>query len=191
VVGLRVKVLDESTWSDFARLVEKHNGAWGGLLVHGLPPRGGGAFKGGGAEPLGEGVSLAGGPGAMPRWCTPTPSVWCQFGSPDELPRIKRLRAYADGLTGLPDWRITCFFVDKAGRRQGVAAKALEGALREIARQGGGTVESYPEDADRRSVSGSFLHNGTVSMFERQGFTRTRPLGKHHWVVRAVVPAAE
>ena len=25
-----VKPLDESTWSDFARLVEKHNGVWGG-----------------------------------------------------------------------------------------------------------------------------------------------------------------
>ena len=25
-----VKPLDESTWPDFARLVEKHNGVWGG-----------------------------------------------------------------------------------------------------------------------------------------------------------------
>jgi GNAT superfamily N-acetyltransferase len=69
---------------------------------------------------------------------------WCQFGSPDELPRIKRRRAYLDGLTALPDWRITCFFVDSEYRRSGVAAAALEGALDEIARLGGGTVESYP-----------------------------------------------
>ena len=48
-------------------------------------------------------------------------------------------------------------------------------------------MESYPEDTEGRSVSASFLHNGTVSMFERHGFERTRRLGKHHWVVAKVV----
>jgi GNAT superfamily N-acetyltransferase len=112
---------------------------------------------------------------------------WCQFGPTDELPRIKRRRAYLDGLTALPDWRITCFFVDRRHRRSGVASAALAGALEEIARLGGGTVESYPEDAEGRSVSASFLHNGTVSLFERHGFERTRRLGKHHWVVTRAV----
>ena len=37
---------------------------------------------------------------------------------------------------------------------------------------GGGTVESYPEDVADRSVSGSFLHNATVSLFDRHGFER-------------------
>lgn len=112
---------------------------------------------------------------------------WCQFGSPEELPRIKHQRAYRDGLTSFPDWRITCFFVDKAHRGKGVATAALKGAMQEIARLGGGTVESYPEDVAGRSVSGSFLHNGTVSLFEEQGFKRIRPLGKNHWVVLKVV----
>jgi hypothetical protein len=48
-------------------------------------------------------------------------------------------------------------------------------------------VESYPEDGEGRSVSASFLHNGTVSMFERHGFEQTRRLGKHHSVVTKVV----
>jgi hypothetical protein len=48
-------------------------------------------------------------------------------------------------------------------------------------------VESYPEDTEGRLVSGSFLNNGTVSMFESRGFERTRRLGKHHWVVTKVV----
>jgi GNAT superfamily N-acetyltransferase len=115
---------------------------------------------------------------------------WCQFGPTDELPRIKHRRAYLDGLIDLPDWRITCFFVDRDYRRKGVATAALKGALEEIARLGGGTVESYPEDAKGRSVSGSFLYNATVSMFEKQGFRRGRRLGKNHWVVAKTVRKA-
>jgi GNAT superfamily N-acetyltransferase len=80
-------------------------------------------------------------------------------------------------------------FVDKAYRGQGVAAAALKGAMQEIARLGGGTVESYPEDTTGRSVSSSFLHNGTVSLFEKQGFKRTRRLGKNHWIVASIVAA--
>ena len=54
---------------------------------------------------------------------------WCQFGPTEELPRIKLKRAYQEGLTELPDWRITCFFVDRDYRGKGVASIALEGAL--------------------------------------------------------------
>ena len=81
---------------------------------------------------------------------------------------LRSKRGYLDGLTNLPDWRITCFFVDRDYRGKGMASVALKGALREISRLGGGTVESYPEDVEGRSVSTSFLHNGTVSMFERE-----------------------
>jgi len=31
------------------------------------------------------------------------------------------------------------------------------------------------------------LHNGTIAMFERHGFERTRPIGKTRWVVRKVL----
>ena len=48
-------------------------------------------------------------------------------------------------------------------------------------------VESYPERVEDRKVSSSFLHNATVELFEQHGFTRTRAIGKHHWVVTRVV----
>jgi hypothetical protein len=50
-------------------------------------------------------------------------------------------------------------------------------------------VESYPEEVAGRSVSGSFLHNGTIAMFERQGFEKSRRIGKRHWVVTKAVSA--
>jgi hypothetical protein len=70
-----------------------------------------------------------------------------------------------------------------------VAAAALKGALQEIARLGGGAVESYPEDVAGRSVSSSFLHNGSIAMFENEGFAPDRAIGKDHWVVTKTVRA--
>jgi len=69
-------------------------------------------------------------------------------------------------------------------------AAALGGALTEIARYGGGIVEGYPEETDDRKVAGSFLHTGPMAAFENHGFTRTRPIAPHRWVVtRHVDPA--
>jgi GNAT superfamily N-acetyltransferase len=185
-----VKPLDGATWADFAALVERHGGVWGGCWCMGFH-----------AEGVGRGRTVAqnrsakearvrdGRAHAALAFDGAACVGWCQFGPTEELPRIKSGRAYREGLTALPDWRITCFFVDKAYRGRGVAAAALAGALREIGRLGGGMVESYPEDVEGRPVSGSFLHNGTVAMFERQGFERIRRLGLHRWVVgRHVAP---
>lgn len=189
MTSLHIKPLDRSTWPDFARLVEKHNGVWGGcwcMSFH-LDERG---FKN---RTVSQNRSekerrvREGRAHAVLVYDGSVAVGWCQFGPTDELPRIKNKRAYIDGLTDLPDWRITCFFVDRDYRRKGVALVALKGALLEISRLGGGTVESYPQNVKRRSVSASFLHNGTVSMFEREGFKRFRRLGKSHWVMTKVV----
>lgn len=182
------KPLDVTTWPDFARLVEKHNGVWGGCWCMGFHQMG---F----ANPRSaqrnrenkEGLVREGKAHAALVYDGPTAVGWCQFGPTHDLTRIKHRREYVAGQTAPPDWRITCFFVDRQYRGQGVASVALGGALVEIGKLGGGTVESYPEDVEGRSTSGSFLYNATASIFVRHGFEKTRRLGKNHWVVSRVV----
>jgi GNAT superfamily N-acetyltransferase len=188
MAGFSVKYLDETTWPDFARLVERHNGIWGGcwcMAFH--APEAGRAGVVGQHRSEKEARVREGRAHAALVYDGTTCVGWCQFGPTEELPRIKHQRAYREGLASLPEWRITCFFVDRSCRGKGVAATALVGALQEIGRLGGGTVESYPEDVEGRSVSSSFLHNATVAMFERLGFRRTRRIGKSRWVVAKVV----
>lgn len=185
----RIEPLTERTWPDFARLVERHNGVWGGCWCMGFHPEGN--ERGPQRRGQKERRVIEGRAHAALVFDGDRCVGWCQFGEPDELPRIKFARAYQAGGGGPPDWRITCFFVDKEYRHQGVAAAALDGALGEIARLGGGTVESAPEDVVGRKVSNSFLHNATVRMFEQHGFQRTRQLGKNNWLVSRQVAAAD
>ena len=187
MTDFHVRPLDENTWPDFARLVEKHNGVWGGCWCMAFHEEGVGHGKTAAQNRTEKEQRVrAGRAHAALVYDGPTAVGWCQFGSVDELPRIKHKREYQNGLDQLPDWRITCFFVDREYRGQGIASLALAGALDEIARLGGGSVESYPEDVEGRSTSGSFLHNATLSLFERLGFRRVRRLGKNHWVVSKI-----
>jgi GNAT superfamily N-acetyltransferase len=192
MTGFDVRPLDESTWPDFARLVEDHNGVWGGCWCMGFHEEGVGRGRTAQQNRSDKETRVRDGRAHAALVFDDASCVgWCQFGPTDELPRIKHRRAYLEGLAKLPDRRITCFFVDRNHRRSGVAAAALGGALDEIARLGGGRVESYPEDAEGRKVSSSFLHNGTLGMFESHGFEPVRRLGKNHWVVAKVVPGGK
>jgi GNAT superfamily N-acetyltransferase len=182
-----VKALDEGTWPDFADLVMRHNGIWGGCWCMSFHPEGlrGKTAAQNRAEKAGR--VRAGRAHAALVYDGAACVGWCQFGPPEELPRIKNRREYDKGFTVAPDWRITCFFVDRAYRGHGVAATALAGALDQIANLGGGSVESYPDDAEGRSVSGSFLHNATLSLFQQHGFETGRRIGKHRCVATKVV----
>jgi GNAT superfamily N-acetyltransferase len=114
------------------------------------------------------------------------PIGWCQFGRREDLPRVERGRKYrslASELGPPPNWRITCFFVDRPFRRSGVARVALRAALEAIRRHGGGIVEGYPA-THGRAVATWF---GTMSMFEREGFAVVRPFGQSNVLVRREV----
>jgi hypothetical protein len=99
--------------------------------------------------------------------------AWCQYGTPEELPGIQHRKEYEAGLDRLPDYRLTCLFVDRKYRRKGVAAVALRGALDLIAQAGGGVVEAYPQDTGGKKVSASFLYNGPVASSNRPASATT------------------
>ena len=176
--------LDEDTWGDFAALVEANNGIFGGCWCIGFHPVG----------PVGSATANRDRKLERVRAGTTHAALvfegdacvgWCQFGAPDELPRIKNRVAYEKEATEPPDWRIACNYAGKGHRRQGVATAGLAGALRLIAGLGGGRVEGYPEDA--ALVPAGFLFHGALSTFERLGFGRDRQIGKHRWVVSRTV----
>jgi GNAT superfamily N-acetyltransferase len=116
--------------------------------------------------------------------------AWCEYGTPDELPNIHHRRQYDAELDVLPDYRLTCIFVDRHYRRRGLGTVALRAALDLIARAGGGVVEGYPHEVGDRKMSSSFLYNGTRGKYEPAGFTYIRPKGLRNCVMRRTVEPA-
>ena len=161
-----ISALTPDTWDAFAGLCERHNGVFGGCwctwfhTLHADKER---TFDGNRAlkkrlveEGRAHAALVMDGDEAV---------AWCNYGSPEELPNIYHRKQYEEELDLLPDYRITCMFVDKRYRRRGVLAVALRGALDLIAQAGGGVVEGYPHDTEGKKVS--VLYNGTRTLFER------------------------
>jgi ribosomal protein S18 acetylase RimI-like enzyme len=181
-----IRELGKETWPDFARIMEKHNGVWGGCWCVAFHPKPGGPDQTAAsnrvykeklvrsnqshAALVYDGVDVVG---------------WTQFGHPAELPA--RMGGFRKLGVAPPDWRITCFFVDRDRRREGIGEAALAGALRIIAAKGGGTVDGYPVATGGKPYSNSFLWGGTESMFVEVGFRPLGALGTSKMVMRKVV----
>lgn len=184
-----VRPLDGSTWDAFAELAERNNGVFGGCwcmgyhLEHRQPGISNRAAK---EDRVRTGRAHA----ALVIDEDGAAQGWCQYGSPAELPGIKHKREYRKDPPARPDWRITCFFVDKKYRGQGIARAALEGALAQIAQLGGGLVEAISEVTAGREAQGRFLFSATAELFEQNGFTRVRQVGKHAWILSRVIGPA-
>ncbi|MBK6885130.1 MAG: GNAT family N-acetyltransferase [Tetrasphaera sp.] len=192
----RIEALSPRTWPAFEAMVLRHNGIFGGCWCtwfhdghpscqgRGETAEGNRAIK---KRLVEEGVAHAAlvmdGDEAI---------GWAEYGTPAELPTLHHRKQYDATSTTPPDYRITCVFVDKRHRRQGVTELAIRGALDLIAAAGGGRVESYPHDLTEqtKAMSSSFLYNGTRRLYERLGFTYDRPKGlKNCVMVKVVEPA--
>jgi GNAT superfamily N-acetyltransferase len=106
---------------------------------------------------------------------------WCQLSSRDSLPwlgRTPNLKRVDD----LPVWCISCFYVRKGYRKQGVTSTLIRAALNAARKAGVPALEAYPLDGDLTSSS-SFT--GFASTFLELGFKPVarrappRPIMRH------------
>ena len=110
-----------------------------------------------------------------------TPIGWCSI-APREIFVTLRTSRVLKPVDDQPVWSVSCLFVDKDHRRQGVSVALLEGAVKLARRRGARIVEGYPVIARTGSMPDAFAWNGLPSSYEQAGFIEvhrhspTRPI---------------
>jgi GNAT superfamily N-acetyltransferase len=89
---------------------------------------------------------------------------WCQLTPRTLLPWLDRAWQRIDDLAV---WSISCFYIRKGYRRQGITSALIQKAIETARKAGVLALEAYPLDAD---LSPSSTGTGYVSTFLRAGF---------------------
>lgn len=105
------------------------------------------------------------------------PVAWCAVGPRSTVPRLTKERS------ATPDdsiWTISCFFVQRAYRAQGLTPQLIEAAASYARDSGATTIEAHP--VEQGASSYKFL--GFTKHFAACGFTEQGRSGKHRHLMR-------
>jgi GNAT superfamily N-acetyltransferase len=112
------------------------------------------------------------------------PVAWCASAPRQDYPALERSRILKP-LDEQPVWSITCLFVARPFRRQGLTVRMLESTVAHAKQQGAHIVEGYPVEPKTADMPAAFAWTGTASAFCQAGFVEvlrrspTRPIMRY------------
>ncbi|MFY1825247.1 N-acetyltransferase family protein [Myxococcus fulvus] len=182
---LTFHAVDEKRWVDFARLFERRGGP-GYCWCMVWRAQGEEARRAGRAErkaamrkrvKQGTPIGLLG-------YLGDEPVAWCSIA-----PR----ETYREGLGGLdaPEdtpgsvWSLTCLFIAREARGQGMTRQLIEAAIAHARKEGAKVLEAYPVDPE----SPSYRFMGFVGSYEALGFQAVGREGSRRHVYRYALGA--
>lgn len=116
-----------------------------------------------------EGVATGHAPGLV-AYEGGTAVGWVSLGPRDDYARLAYSKVLAP-VDEIPVWSIVCFVVSRRARGRGIARRLLDGAIAYAREHGATMLEAYPVDTGRGRTADANVFRGTLSMFERAGFT--------------------
>ncbi len=182
---LHVREVDASRWPDLERLFDGRGGpknCWCMLFrtdESGRSPRGKAARKAAMRRTI-EGGGRVG----LLAYLDGAPAAWCSVAP---RPTLRRQRGvdYSDA-DPASVWSISCFYVRRALRRQGVMRRLLDAAIDHARANGAAVVEAYPVAPD----SPTYRYCGFVPDFAARGFEEVGRAGLRRRVMRLRTPEA-
>ena len=113
------------------------------------------------------------------------PVAWCSVAPREQFPALERSRILKK-LDDEPVWSISCFFIHKNYRKQGLGVRILEAVIQYVKKQGGKIIEGYPVEPKKARTADVFVWTGLASIFKKAGFTEcerrseTRPIMRYY-----------
>ena len=107
---------------------------------------------------------------------------WCQLTPRAALPYLDGSRRFGQ-LDARPVWALSCFYIRRGYRKQGVSSQLVVAAVQAARHAGAPALEAYPVDTDQPK-STSNLYTGVASTFASAGFKRVGGRVPHRPVMR-------
>jgi GNAT superfamily N-acetyltransferase len=114
------------------------------------------------------------------------PVGWCAVAPRQQYIALERSRILQP-VDDQPVWSVSCLFVRKEFRRQGVASKLLSAAVDFAKKQGAKIVEGYPVEPSMENMPDPFLWHGVPSAFKAAGFKEVLRRSKSRPIMRYVI----
>lgn len=108
------------------------------------------------------------------------PVGWCAVAPREDYSFLARSRVLKP-VDGEPVWSISCLYISKSHRNEGLSADLIKAAVKFARKHGAKIVEGYPV-APNKALPDVFAWTGLLPSFERAGFrevarrSRTRPI---------------
>uniref|UniRef100_UPI0039BF6ADC GNAT family N-acetyltransferase n=1 Tax=Lentzea alba TaxID=2714351 RepID=UPI0039BF6ADC len=110
---------------------------------------------------------------------------WVAVAPRASYSRLARSKITAPVSEDISDvWSVTCFYVRRDSRRQGVTSLLLDAAVSHAAKAGARAVEGYPIDTEGRKLQAGELYHGRLEMFLGAGFELVERRGTRRALVR-------
>ena len=114
------------------------------------------------------------------------PVAWCAVAPREQYIGLNKSRILKP-VDEQPVWSVSCLFVRKEYRRQGVSAKLLRAAVDFAAAQGAKIVEGYPVEPSMEKMPDPFLWHGVPSAFLAAGFQEVLRRSSSRPIMRYVI----
>jgi GNAT superfamily N-acetyltransferase len=116
-----------------------------------------------------------------------TPAGWVAVEPRTHYPTLARSRILKP-VDDLPVWSITCFFVDRKYRRQGLSVALLMAAVEHVRHEGGTLLEGYPVDpGENKKYPPVFAYTGLVTAYLQAGFKEVRRKSTARPIMRRLI----
>ncbi|MBU2609869.1 MAG: GNAT family N-acetyltransferase [Chloroflexi bacterium] len=174
-------------WADFERLFGPRGacaGCW--CMYWKLPRKEFNAGQGDGNRLAQKAILASGRTPGLLAYVNGVAAGWCALEPRENYPGLARSRILKP-VDETSVWSVTCFFVDRRYRRQGLTVALLRAVVDYVKEQGGKVVEGYPvEPRPGQKISPSFIYTGMASTFRQAGFvevarrSETRPIMRYY-----------
>ncbi len=97
------------------------------------------------------------------------PVGWCAVAPREKYIRLENSRVLSR-IDDQPVWSVSCFYVARPYRRQGISVELIKGAIEYCRQLGVKIIEAYPYEPYSKEIPPVFIWTGIPAAFAKAGF---------------------